>query len=186
MSLSAASISHSSFGQRQNFETVPLDSTPPTPAVGAENKVCVECNRALGIGRAITKLWFKGAMDKAFFTEDSAFEDPIARCVGRDEVAESFRAFHSLCEVKALSPPVTSVGADASTLVMHLHHEYRLPVVSAHLEMRSSLVLGLDPMGRIASMVWQWNGVPLLDLAPVCLARSINGWVRALLTPVLV
>ena len=43
--------------------------------------------------------------------------------------------------------------------------------------------VGLDNMGRIESMEWHWNGIPLLDFPPVRFSRALNGWLSYCVTP---
>lgn len=123
-----------------------------------------------------------GGINSDLVTDDVTFTDPAARCAGKQEVAEAFRALR-YCNPQTLTTPHASVAQDGS-LHFSLHQRYfagRLP----GLEVRSTLVVRTAPDGRVCELEERWNGAPLLWWPPFQWVRRVNGMLSSLLTPML-
>ena len=121
-----------------------------------------------------------GGLDAAACTEDVTFEDPAARCCGRDEVQEAFRALR-ICRPEHLIAPDAVAGEKPGSTRVQLHQRY-----FGRLALHSELLVHTAPDGRICAFEERWNGVELLKAAPFRWARRWNGIASAALTPLFV
>ena len=168
--VSAAAIGNACVG-RSEKPTPP----PPTPALAGA---------AGAAQQLVAQMYSGGGLNPQLVTEDVTFTDPAARCQGKQEVAEAFRALR-FCNPKTLTSPWASTSqAEDGALHFNLHQRYfagRLP----GLELRSTLVVRTAPDGRVCELEERWNGASLLSWPPFRFSRRVNGVLSSLLTPLL-
>ena len=136
-------------------------------------------------------------LDPNACSEHVTFEDPVARCCGRAEVAEAFRALHACRPEHVCKPWIASV--DDESVTVRLHQRY-----FGWLEVRSVLHVSCEASGGgglITGFEERWNGAQLVSLkvlgapsgaltrwlallpdVPV-FCRRLNGLVSYMLTP---
>ena len=148
---------------------------PPTPALAGT---------AGAAQQLVAQMYSGGGVNPRLVTDDVKFTDPAARCQGKQEVAEAFRALR-FCNPESLTSPWASTGqTEDGTLHFNLHQRYfagRLP----GLELRSTLVVRTAPDGRVCELEERWNGASLLWWPQFRFSRRVNGMLSSLLTPLL-
>mmetsp|Transcript_9069 Transcript_9069/g.11152 ORF Transcript_9069/g.11152 Transcript_9069/m.11152 type:complete len:203 (-) Transcript_9069:278-886(-) len=132
----------------------------------------------LGVGATITG-------PHSVFSRDAVFEDPVAKCVGAEEISEAFRALRVCCSPVSLSPP--RVVGNATMLnggdgigcmvVLELRQRY-----FGWLVVESLVVVEAGQDGLIRRVEERWNGAPLLMMFPFSIMRRGNGLVSYFVT----
>ena len=124
-----------------------------------------------------------GGLDPNVCTADVTFTDQAARCVGKAEVCEAFRALRVM-KPEHVEEPLSVAKADGSTEV-YLHQRYSLMSMSAF-TIRSVLVVHTAADGRLCSLEERWRGSPLLQFPAFRWVRRVNGLFSSLLTPLVI
>ena len=139
---------------------------------------CASCSRAAQLTKVVAKLYSGGGLDAAIAHENITFTDPAAKCAGRAEVTEAFRAQHVVAPV--------ATAEDGGTVEFYLHQRYAAgsALLPSGFVVKSTCVVRTASDGRIASIEERWNGAPLLDYSAFRWVRRANGLVSAILTPI--
>jgi hypothetical protein len=129
----------------------------------------------------VSKIYSGGGLDPAACTADVTFTDPAARCAGRGEVCEAFRALRA-CRPEHVEEPVAVGRMPDGSVHVHLHQRYS---IITSFTVKSVLVVRTDASGRLSELEERWNGAPLLDFAAFRWVRRVNGVISSLLTPMI-
>lgn len=130
----------------------------------------------------------KGITQPGRLSQDCVFADPVAICVGREEVVETFRALKCLSPDSIASPKLVHVEplADNVTRFTTKLHQRYMKTLTVH----SLLIVdmkeeeGKDP--TIVRFEERWNNRPLLNQIPFTFVRRINGVLSFRVTALLV
>lgn len=159
---------------------------PPPPSNDSQRKeACATCSREAQLTKVVSKMYRGGGLDAAACTETVTFTDPAARCEGRSEVVEAFRALR-VAKPEHVDEPRAVSKADGS-IEVHLNQRYcgGSMLLPDGFTVRSVLVVQTSAAdGRICSLEERWNGAPLLSFAAFRFSRRVNGVVSSLLTPI--
>ena len=123
-----------------------------------------------------------GGLDPNSCTADVTFTDNAARCVGRSEVCEAFRALRVM-KPEHVEEPLCVAKPDGTSEV-YLHQRYKL--MSSGFTIRSTLVVQTTADGRICNLEERWNGSPLLQFPAFRWVRRVNGIISSVLTPLVI
>ena len=157
---------------------------PPPPAIESDGAACASFSRAAQLTKVVAKLYSGGGLDAACAHEHITFTDPAAKCAGRAEVTEAFRALRAVNPQHVVAPVATA--EDGGTVEFYLHQRYAAgsALLPAGFVVKSTCVVRTASDGRIASIEERWNGAPLLDYSAFRWVRRANGLVSAILTPI--
>ena len=81
---------------------------PPPPAIESDGAACASCSRAAQLTKVVAKLYSGGGLDAACAHEHITFTDPAAKCAGRAEVTEAFRALRAMKPQHVVAPIATA------------------------------------------------------------------------------
>ena len=135
--------------------------------------------QADAINKVVSAMYQGSGLDMTACSETVTFTDPAARCSGKAEVAEAFRALKA-CTPQHVDQPAAVAMPDGS---VHLHLHQRYSIIRSF-TIKSVLVVRMDSDGRVCELEERWNGAKLLDFAAFRFSRRVNGILSALLTPV--
>ena len=148
---------------------------PPAPAPIADDDSAVR--------RVVARMYGGGGLDAQACSEDVIFEDPAARCVGRTEVVEAFRALQA-CAPRSLQPPRIAAKHRRGAIEQHVffldQHYF------GALRVRGTILVDIRAGGEISRFEERWNAAPLLDIPPFGWARRLNGILSGILTPLVI
>ena len=163
-----------------------LVTKPPLPPPSGK-KEAVKAD----VFEAVKAMYSGEGCNPAMLTDDVTFTDPVARCEGRCEVSEGFRALAAAAQPEQIDEPLAVSRDGEEGIVFHLHQRYfrgnklLTLLMPDGFVLRSVLVVQTREAdgGRICAIEERWNGAPLLSFSAFRFVRRVNGVVSSLLTP---
>jgi hypothetical protein len=177
--LACGHVACSVVGMSSAFWNAPAASNRPAAAACSSQASVHEAQ----ILQVVSTMYRGGGLDPNVCTADVSFTDQAARCVGKAEVCEAFRALRVM-KPEHVEEPLSVAKADGSTEV-YLHQRYSLMSMSAF-TIRSVLVVHTAADGRLCSLEERWRGSPLLQFPAFRWVRRVNGLFSSLLTPLVI
>ena len=166
-----------------------LNKPPPKPSSDdPQNKACASCSRSTQLAKIVKKAYSGGGFDAAALSADATFTDPAARCSGKSEVMEAFRALGAVCKPEVVDGPIAIPSTSPDETAFYLHSNYfkdSFVFGSKGLTVRSVLVVRTKPDGTVCALEERWNGKELMPFAPFRFSRRVNGIISCVLTPLL-
>ena len=151
-----------------------ITKPPPLPVTTSNSE------EAAQITKVVSKMYSGGGLDPTMCTDHVTFTDPAARCTGRAECVEAFRALRAF-EPQHVEEP-SAVAMPDGSLHLYLHQRYS---ILTSFTIRSVLVVRTDDTGRVSELEERWNGAPLIGFPAFRWVRRVNGVVSSLLTPII-
>ena len=136
--------------------------------------------------RALAAAMYSGrGLDEQACSPRVTFTDPVARCSGRREVSEAFRAL-TFCRPEHVEAPRANFIDDLTSTV-DLHQRYfSCALLPSGLVVRSTLLVRRRAAdGLVCELEERWNGALLFGWVAFRWARRVNGMLSSLLTPLL-
>ena len=160
---------------------------PPNAATQQQQKPCASCSRSAQLAKIVKKAYSGGGIDAAILSVDATFTDPAARCAGRSEIIEAFRALGAVCKPVLVEEPAAMPAAAAdgpNSVAFYLHSNYfgGSFLLPKGLTVRSVLVVRTKADGTVCALEERWNGRELISFAPFRFSRRVNGIISVALT----